>query len=162
MCEFSKLLILFHHRYKVAEISGIPVESKEFEHFLQTLDSDDLWDERDQFEKGYKALGMKRYKIQAQGTVEVDVSGTKNSESTSVYSEVETKGAVKMLANEGGDASSLVKIEVQEYMLLKTDMKSVRMGETMVSKLIVEMKKNMAALGQVKGGKMLEECHCLC
>jgi hypothetical protein len=56
VCDISKLLTLFHHRYKVAEISGIPVESKEFEHFLQTLESDDMWDEKDQFEKGYKAL----------------------------------------------------------------------------------------------------------
>jgi hypothetical protein len=123
-------------------LTGIPESSPSFDKFLESLPADDGWDSDDQFQKGYKAAGLKRYRVDAKSALQEGSTSVEEKEKTTIQGDMTKQKALM----EDPSRNLQVKIEVPEYVLLGVEMKVVKSAEGVIGKLLIEIKKLHAQL----------------
>jgi len=118
------------------------VEKKMVETICQGLEQDDDWDEADPFEKAYKSMGLKRYKLDKK---QLSTSSEKESyqETVGSSSSKDVKAAPKALTSDGGVE---IKIQNPEYVQLQSTVKTSKSATAAVGALASQFKKLLPSL----------------
>lgn len=126
-------------------------DSPLFQQLLKQFPHDQDWDEENQVEKAYKAIGLKRYSVQAcLGLKKKQRVETKETSFSSATSSV-AKGR-------DGEDPAPVKIEVKEWAVLKADAEVVKAAEKRLARAIADAKTVKASL---MAAASKPECDCL-
>lgn len=114
-------------------------DSPLFQQLLKQFPHDQDWDEENQVENAYKAIGLKRYSVQAcLGLKKKQRVESKETTFSSATSSV-TKGR-------DGEDPVPVKLEVKEWAVLKADSEVVKAAEKRLAKAIADAKTVKASL----------------
>lgn len=122
-----------------------------FQQLLKQFPHDEDWDEMDQVEKAYKAIGLKRYSVQAC----LGLKKKQKVESTETTFSSATSSASKRDA----ENPAPVKLEVKEWAVLKADVEVVKAAEKRLAKAIADAKNIKASL---MAAVSKPESDCLC
>lgn len=131
---------LFDLRYDVAKLANMdykdPIQKKLVDKICTKLEQDDDWDEEDDFEKAYKEMGLKRYKLDKK-LLSVDANKETYKESLASSSSKECKSAPKALGS-----GELLQIKLQNPLHLEmiTTSKTTKSAATAVSNLLNTVK----------------------
>ena len=130
---------------------AVPAQEAVFEQMLQHYHSDDEWDVSVHLEATYKAVGLKRYRLEKQSlTKKLEETGTLETLSSS--SARDHKGSCLSMLT--GQEEPKIKIECEEVVAMHQNMKVVRSGEIKLlqsMQLLKKQKANCVAL-QTPGG----------
>lgn len=123
----------------------LDVKNSDFLAFLDTMEFDYDWNEEDSFEKGYKQLNYKRYKIEKRDTV---VSEQKREEQKEAFQTVnEGAQAVQLSLSSGSKPPEIdIKVEFPSFHMLKTEAVALKSGEVEVARQCRNLKLVVPAL----------------
>ena len=124
--------------YGVAKLLGMSSEDPALSQILEEVPSDDLWDEGNALERGFKKAGMKRYKLDY---IDGLIKKTSSKEDSSAMSSEAHLKDKKALVNAPSSSSGDVKIEMASFVVLKNDSKIIAMGERKIERTLQEFKK---------------------
>lgn len=162
-------IILFatavHERFDVAKLMNMDysndVQKKLVDKIAAQLPSDDAWDESDEWQKAYKSVGLKRFKIDKQlmGTVHETETHAGVIESSSSK---DAKGPAKLLF-EPEDSEVKIKIQNPEYQELQVHMRTSSSAAVAMSTLQTSLKTMLPKLVVLgASGLNLITIICLC
>lgn len=123
-------------------------QKKLVDKFLCQLPSDDLWDEGDEWQKAYKVMGLKRYKIDKQG-LSTAASIEEHNEVLESSSSKEGRGHSKSLFDTEKEAE--IKIQNPEFQELMVVVKTTKSAADAVAALTFQMKKLLPSLQVITG-----------
>ena len=126
----------------VAKLLGMSADDPALAAIVGEAPCDEDWGSENAIERGFKKAGLKRYKLSYMDGLIKETS--MKEESSSMSSEANLKNK-KALAN-ASRGSSVVKIELKEYGVLKSDSKIISMGERKVERMLSEFKKYRSQL----------------
>ena len=115
----------------------MPYDCEAFKKVLEETPFDHEWDEKIPTQKGYKAAGLKRYKLDHGDTWEKTLFSEKQEETFSSNQSMQT-GGVSALSISG---SSEVKIEIKEWALLLVEVKVIKSADIECNTLHRNLKK---------------------
>ena len=121
-------------RYQLSDLLKIPHDCAEFAKAIEDFPVDDGWDRSDMVQAGYLKAGLKRYKLDYQGTLNTKSKTTSQRE----VAESSTYGS-KALGN-SASSNPTVKIELAAHALLASEMKVISQGEAKLSGAIKTLK----------------------
>ena len=124
-------------------------QKKLVDKFCSHLSRDDAWDEDDEWEKAYKSMGLKRFKIDKQvlGSVK---NVEEHEEKLESSSSKDGKGAMKTLFDKA-DPEVQVKIQNPEHVDLSNHMKTTRSAASAIAALLSTMKNLLPTLQLIPG-----------
>ena len=128
----------FTSLHGVAKLLGMSSADPALSRILEEVPSDDLWDEGNALERGFKKAGLKRYKLDY---IDGLIKKTSSKEDSSAMSSEAHLKDKKALVNAPSSSSGDVKIEMASFVVLKNDSKIIAMGERKIEKTLQEFKK---------------------
>lgn len=149
-------------RYDIAkELNLDPVrDAKELDKFLSTVDEDGDWSKDDPKERGYLAMGLKRYKVNWSDTLvrtqDIDVM------QESIVNQTNSSASSSMQSL--GMGAAVIKIEYEAWQNLQNNIKkAMDFQERGLNKAIGECKKLVASLAALvqSSPDLKVTCHCL-
>ena len=125
--------------YGMAKLLGMSSEDPALRQILEEVPSDDLWDEGNALERGFKKAGLKRYKLDY---IDGLVKKTNSKEASSaISSEAHLKDKKALVNAPSSSSTGDVKIEMASYVILKNDSKIIAIGERKIERTLQEFKK---------------------
>lgn len=128
-----------HHRYQVADLLKMPIDAPELQGILNSMDSDNNWDETDPTQKTFKTAGLTRYKLNFKSTIQQTL--TKDSEWEQFESHTDRVGReASALPGIGNPSAGSTEIVVAEWALLEVELKVLKAAATCSSGLCSTMR----------------------
>lgn len=135
-------------------------DAKELDKFLSTVDEDGDWSKDDPKERGYLAMGLKRYKVNWSDTLvrtqDIDVM------QESIVNQTNSSASSSMQSL--GMGAAVIKIEYEAWQNLQNNIKkAMDFQERGLNKAIGECKKLVASLAALvqSSPDLKVTCHCL-
>ena len=143
-------------RFDVAHLCHLTnLEDKEQRELLDCilgqLDSDELWDEEDMFEKAYKQMGYKRYRLNKQ-MLETQSKETKDTENIIGGKDMGKKATTGMLENEKAPDAAKVEIKLEhEFIRPASDQLTTLNAKYKRMQAYIQEYKSLSAMLHLKG-----------